>query len=245
LARLIRDGRQPSGLATQTRRLAGRLAMSPPERYAASAAAFDEVRRGRLVTPEFMASIDGFRPEEFVVGAWRASTALDRTDQMLAADVETYLPDDLLVKMDIATMAYSVEARSPLLDHVVMEFAASVPPEYKLANGSGKVLLKRALRPFLPAEVLTRPKMGFSVPIARWLREELQELPGDILLDPRTIDRGYFRRSEVEALIREHQENVADHSRRLWMLLQLEIWHREVVEASPSAEFDAAGSNAK
>jgi asparagine synthase (glutamine-hydrolysing) len=219
------------------------LAMSPAERYATSVSAFDEVRRRRLLTPEFAASVDGWSPEQFLTESWIRSTADDRVDHMMATDVETYLPGDLLVKMDIATMAYSVEARSPLLDHPLMEFAASLPPEHTLDGTNGKRLLKGALRGVLPDEVLRRPKMGFGVPLARWFREELRELPAEVLLDPRSLDRGYFRRKEVEDLIREHRGHAADHSQRLWVLLQLEMWHREVVEAPTTAGSPTAHSN--
>src|SRR5262249_25039826 len=155
----------------------------------------------------------------------RADNELDR---MLAADAETYLPDDLLVKVDIATMAHSLEARSPLLDHRLMEFAASLPIDQKRDGQIGKVVLRRALRNVIPPEILARPKMGFGVPLAHWFRGKLSELPADVLLDPQAVSRGYFRRGEVEDLIREHREQIANHSRRLWVLLQLEFWHREV-----------------
>jgi asparagine synthase (glutamine-hydrolysing) len=231
VARLVGEGKYPSSFRTKLNRLARSLAMSPSGRYAATVSAFDEVRWRRLLTPEFAASLDGCRPEQFLTAAWTESTADNRVDQMIATDVETYLPDDLLVKMDIATMAYSVEARSPLLDHHLMEFAASLPPEHKLEGTSGKRLLKSTLRRVLPDEILERPKMGFGVPLARWFRDELRDLPTDVLLDKRSLDRGYFRTNEIESLIREHREHIGDHSARLWVLLQLELWHREVVEA--------------
>jgi asparagine synthase (glutamine-hydrolysing) len=116
-----------------------------------------------------------------------------------------------------------------------MEFAASLPSDEKLRGSGGKRLLKRALRGHVPDEILDRPKMGFGVPLGRWFREDLRNLPTDVLLDPRTLARGYFRRREVEALIEEHRAGTADHSARLWSLLQLEIWHREVVDAPPAA----------
>jgi asparagine synthase (glutamine-hydrolysing) len=238
-SRLIGQGRDISGTRTQISRLAHVLAMSGPERYATLSAAFDDVRRRRLLTREFAASVDGFRPEDFVTDVWNRSTGKDLADQMMATDVVTYLPDDLLVKMDIATMAYSVEARSPFLDHHLMEFAASLPAHHKLDGEKGKVLLRSALRRILPAEVLERPKMGFGVPLARWFREELRDLPTSILLDRQAVSRGYFQRREIECLIQEHQQHVANHSWRLWLLLQLEIWHSEVAEA-PIPRSDAS-----
>jgi asparagine synthase (glutamine-hydrolysing) len=242
VVRLLGEGSRHSSTRTKIERLARLLAMPPPQRYATSISAFDEVRRRRLLTPSFAACVEGDSLEEFVTRPWAESNAVDRVDQMLAADMRTYLPDDLLVKMDIATMAYSVEARSPFLDHELMEFAASLPVEHKLQAADGKRLLKSTLRRVLPEEVLTRPKMGFGVPLARWFREQLRDLPADILLDRRSLDRGYFRREEIECLIDEHRASVADHSLRLWVLLQLETWHREVVEAPPIRDHALAGS---
>jgi asparagine synthase (glutamine-hydrolysing) len=236
LTHLIGEGKRHSGMRTKMNRLAQILAMTPADRYATAMSAFDEVRRARLVTTEFASSVDGYRPEEFMSAAWFRSTASNRVEQMMATDVETYLPGALLVKMDIATMAYSVEARSPFLDHHLMEFAASLPLEHKLDGANGKRLLKKTLRRVLPEEILRRRKMGFGVPLARWFRDELRVLPADVLLDRRSLDRGYFRRDEIECLIREHHEQIADHSARLWILLQLEMWHREVLESPSPAD---------
>jgi asparagine synthase (glutamine-hydrolysing) len=229
--RLLGQGRHHSSLRTRLERLARILAMPPSERYAASLSAFDDVRRRRLLTPEFADGIDTRRIEEFLTIPWTESTAEGLLEKMMATDVQTYLPDALLAKIDIATMAYSVEGRSPFLDHQLMEFAASLPQELQADNKGGKWLLKRVLRKKLPSEIVSRPKMGFGVPLARWFREELRELPSDILLDHRSLDRGYFQRREIECLIDEHRNAVADHSLRLWVLLQLEMWHREVLEA--------------
>jgi asparagine synthase (glutamine-hydrolysing) len=162
---------------------------------------------------------------------------------MLDVDVQTYLPGDLLVKMDIATMAYSVEARSPFLDHHVMEFAAALPADLKLRGTNGKRLLKSALRGVIPDAVLDRPKMGFGVPLPRWFREDLRDLPGEILLDSGARTRTYVRREAVEQMIREHHEKTADHSLRLWVLLQLEHWHREVVESTPMSSQPAVSAS--
>jgi asparagine synthase (glutamine-hydrolysing) len=231
IARPIGEG--PHGNSTRTRiaRLARSLAMAPAERYAMWMSAYDDIRRRHLVTPEFVDAADGDRAEELLTSAWAGCGSPSVVDHMLATDVQTYLPGDLLVKMDIATMAHSVEARSPLLDHHVMEFAAAVPAAWKLRGLEGKRILKAALRGRVPDEVLDRPKMGFAVPLARWFREDLRSLPEDVLLDPVATRRGYFRRGAIEEMIADHRAGRADHSFRLWILLQLELWHREVLEA--------------
>jgi asparagine synthase (glutamine-hydrolysing) len=209
--------------------------MSPGERYATWMSVFDEPARRRLFEPEFAATLTGVTPEEYMTTPWALSTADNNVDRMLDTDVEMYLPAALLVKMDIATMAYSVEARSPFLDQELMQFAAALPADLKLAGISGKRILKHALRSWLPKEILERRKMGFGVPLANWFRTELRELPEQILLDPVAIGRGYFRRAEIERLIRDHQAGAADRSTQIWALLQLEMWHREVVEAPGSS----------
>jgi asparagine synthase (glutamine-hydrolysing) len=231
LVRFVGEGPLDTSTRTRINRLGRLLAMSPQERYALRMSMFDGARQARLLTPEFAASVGDARPDAFVLDAWAGSAATEHVDVMLDTDVQTYLPGDLLVKMDIATMAYSVEARSPFLDHHLMEFAASLPSDQKLHGTSGKRLLMSALRGWLPDEVLDRRKMGFGVPLAHWFRNDLRELPRDVLLDQRSLDRGYFQPAEIERLIKEHGEGRADHSSRLWVLLQLEFWHREVVEA--------------
>jgi asparagine synthase (glutamine-hydrolysing) len=158
-------------------------------------------------------------------------------DVMLETDVETYLPGDLLVKMDIATMAHSLEARSPLLDHEVMELAASIPANLKLRGMEKKVVLRDALEAWLPREHLDRPKMGFGVPIDEWFRHELRGYVQDVLLDPGTLGRGYFRREYVEGMLSRHFDGREDNSPRMWALLVAELWHREYIDhaASPAA----------
>jgi asparagine synthase (glutamine-hydrolysing) len=123
-----------------------------------------------------------------------------------------------------------------------MELAASIPADLKLRGLGGKRILKAALRGRVPDEILDRPKMGFGVPLARWFREDLRSLPEDVLLDPVAVRRGYFRPGAVETMIAEHRTGRADHSFRLWILLQLELWHREVLEAPRSRVLPAAAA---
>jgi len=205
--------------------------MTPDERWASLVSAFDEEARARILTLGFRGYLQEGATARTIAAPWQQSTAECDLDRLLDVDMNTYLPGDLLVKMDIATMAHSLEARSPFLDHRLIEFAASLPADLKLKGTETKRILKRAMRGVLPDEVLDRPKMGFGVPLGRWFRTDLRHLPGEVLLDPQAIARGYFERREVERLIAEHQLGRADHSLKLWVLLQLEMWHREVVEA--------------
>jgi asparagine synthase (glutamine-hydrolysing) len=136
----------------------------------------------------------------------------------------------LLVKVDIASMANSLEGRSPFLDHEFMEFAARIPAHYKLRGNTTKYILKKALEPLLPRALLHRQKMGFGVPIKRWFRKELAGYVKSVLLDPRALARGYFEPGPLEALISEHVSGQRDHAYRLYTLLMLELWHREFID---------------
>jgi asparagine synthase (glutamine-hydrolysing) len=141
-------------------------------------------------------------------------------------DIHTYLPDDILSKVDRTSMAVSLEARVPLLDHVLMEFVATIPSSFKLRNGVGKHLLKRAMSRSLPAEILSRTKMGFGVPLGTWLSGELRDMTRDILLSPSARQRGVFRTGEVERVLRVHDSGRRDCSARLWALVCFELWMR-------------------
>jgi asparagine synthase (glutamine-hydrolysing) len=162
--------------------------------------------------------------------------AEDGTAALQELDIRSYLPGDLLLKADIASMAHSLELRSPLLDHAVLELGVSLPDSLKLEGRRGKVALRRAFADALPPEVARRGKTGFGVPIARWFRGELQPLARDVLLGETTRARGQLRPPTVERLLDEHTAGRADHAHRLWCLLMLELWQREHVDAaSPAA----------
>jgi asparagine synthase (glutamine-hydrolysing) len=163
------------------------------------------------------------------------------------ADLHTYLPDNLMVKVDVASMAHGLETRSPLLDHVLLEWAAQIPAATKMEGGTTKALLKAAMAPYLPREILHRRKMGFGCPIDRWLRAELRELAYETLLDQTARERGLMRPDYVQRLLDEHCSGRRNHHTRLWALLMLELWFRmwidgaaEVVDFSPSAFRPAA-----
>ena len=151
------------------------------------------------------------------------------------ADIHTYLPDDLLVKVDIASMAHGLEARSPLLDHTLMEWAARIPPAQKIANGETKSILKSAMEHYLPHEVLYRPKMGFGVPIDQWFKADMKEFAYDTLLSDSARQRGLVKENYVRAMLDEHCGGVRLHHTRLWALLMLELWFQMWIDpAEPS-----------
>jgi asparagine synthase (glutamine-hydrolysing) len=159
------------------------------------------------------------------------------------ADFHTYLPDDLMVKVDVASMAHGLETRSPLLDHVLLEWAARIPSEVKMAGGRTKALFKAAMAPYLPDAILRRKKMGFGVPIDQWLRHQLKDLAYDILLAPAARDRGLMRPDYVKRLLDEHCAGRANHHTRLWALLMLELWFRTWIDGGIAGEI--AGAAAK
>jgi asparagine synthase (glutamine-hydrolysing) len=161
-----------------------------------------------------------------------APTALERT---VSVDVATYLPDDLLVKVDIATMAHALEGRSPLLDHHLMEFAARLPARFKLRNGEQKFLLRQLARRRLPAPLVGLPKKGFGVPIDHWFRGELQGFTRDVLLGSAAAQRGYYRMPFVRRMLDEHAAGTARWHAQLWTLLMLELWLQMYIDRVPSA----------
>lgn len=164
----------------------------------------------------------------------------DEVTALQLLDVETYLPGDLLLKADVASMAHSLELRSPLLDHHVVELGLALPDHLKLRGREGKQALRRAFADDLPPVVAERGKTGFGVPIGRWFREDLRELAHDLLLDRRARERGWFRPATVERLLGEHAAGRADHAHRLWCLVMLELWLRTWVEAGHPAPSLAA-----
>ena len=227
--RLPGSGRMNSTVS-RVQRLGEGLVLSPPERYARYMACFDAGARAELYSDELKASIDQTHAAEVIAGPWRGASGGAALDVMLEVDVESFLPGDLLVKMDIATMAHSLEARSPFLDVAVMELGASIPASLKVRGLEKKVLLRDALRDWLPDAILDRPKWGFAVPLADWLRTDLRAWAQEILFDARTVGRGYFDQAYVRRMFDRHVAGVDDASPRIWALLVLELWHREFVD---------------
>lgn len=169
---------------------------------------------------------------------WKRSQGWDPFDRLLYLDIATYLPDDLQVKIDIASMAASLEVRAPFLDYRLVELAASMPASFKFSNGQTKVLLRKLAAGFLPPDIVRRGKQGFSVPIATWLRGELRPMMEDLLLDAACRQRGIFEPAVVEHLVRTHLSGQRDFCRHVWPLLIFELWYRTFMDGAP-AEHDA------
>lgn len=214
------------------KRFLAALAEPAERQYLRWIGTFDVASRAKLYTPDFAAKLGSHDGFEFLGSAYEACAGRDFITRTTCADVLTYLPCDILTKVDIASMSVGLEARSPFLDHHVAELASLMPIGLKQTRRGGKRILIETFRDLLPSAIQTRSKMGFGVPIAPWFRGELREFLRDVLLDRRTIERGLFRREEVERLVTEHQTNRWDHGYRLWTLLVLELWMRTWVDAA-------------
>jgi asparagine synthase (glutamine-hydrolysing) len=151
-------------------------------------------------------------------------------DATLLSDLMTYLPNDLLVKVDIASMANSLEARAPFLDHKVIEFAASLPESLKMKRFKTKSLLKKVAARLVPPEVVYRRKMGFGVPVGKWFRGEMKDFVSDVLLSDTALGRDIIRPEAMTRYVREHTSGERDHQYQLWTLLMMELWFRRFVD---------------
>jgi asparagine synthase (glutamine-hydrolysing) len=164
-----------------------------------------------------------------------AAPADDPLDRVLYLDTKTYLPGDILTKVDRMSMATSLEARVPILDHVFLEYVTALPAEWKLRGLTQKYIFRKlAERVGVPKEALHRPKQGFSLPLVHWMRHELKDLIVGTLTEPRTLQRGYFDLKGVRRMLDEHFRERRDHSPRIWRLLMAELWHRNFVEGLPT-----------
>ncbi|QDT48016.1 Asparagine synthetase [glutamine-hydrolyzing] 1 [Symmachiella dynata] len=214
------------------KRLLAALGEPRERRYLKWVSIFDDQRRAGLLTDDFRAAVGDADAAAPLLRAYEECPNRDFVTRTTCADVLTYLPGDILNKVDIASMTYGLECRSPFLDHHVAEFAASLPIQAKLRGRQGKRILLETFGDLLPESIQSRPKMGFGVPLDHWFRHELKPMLQETLLDGSALNRGYFRPAAVEQLVKEHLDGQWDHSYRLWSLLCLELWQRMFVDAS-------------
>src|SRR5579872_91794 len=184
-----------------------------------------------LLSDEFRAVLQERNPQDVMYRYFGRAPAEDPVSKMLYVDTKTYMVADILTKVDRMSMATSLEVRVPILDHVFVEWATGLPAEWKIREGKQKYILRKlAERVGVPREVLYRRKQGFAVPLQHWMRHELKELITAVLLDSRTLQRGYFEPRGVRQLMEEHFRGRRDHSGRIWRLLMFELWHRNYLE---------------
>jgi asparagine synthase (glutamine-hydrolysing) len=189
-------------------------------------ASFSREERENLFSSEFLAQVDPSHPARVFAGYLEKVRDRSPLKRMLYADLKVWLPDNLLLRGDLMTMAASIEERVPFLDHRLVEMAARLPTRLLTRGFQTKVLLKDALRPYVPKEVMFRRKVGFTVPIGDWFRNQLKPFVADLVLSPEARTRGYFNQANMERFVREHFDGVRDRQKQLWALVNFELWCR-------------------
>ncbi|TWT65796.1 asparagine synthase (glutamine-hydrolyzing) [Crateriforma conspicua] len=225
IQRLPDSGRRRS-LVRRAKRFAEALGQSSPQRYMNWLQIFSFTMRAQLYNDSFLDRLPPDDPIEFLLAAWDRSEGRDLMTRASTSDVVTYLPCDLMTKVDIAAMAHGLEVRQPMLDYRLVEFAASVPIELKRRGSRGKILLQDAFGSLIPEQIFTRKKMGFGVPIATWFRNELKPMVHDTLLADDARVSQFLRHDAVADLVAAHENHRQNHCYRLWNLLFLELWLR-------------------
>jgi asparagine synthase (glutamine-hydrolysing) len=221
--------------------LQGILELTPELWNIRTAMCFEDQEKGKLYNRDFLNAVEGRSAEDFALKIYSETDAEDAVDLVLNFDLNCYLPYDLLVKTDIASMAVGLEVRAPMVDHEFIEFVARLPARFKTSGLAIKPLLKKAFRDLLPASVLNRRKQGFSVPLDRWFRTDLKEFLCDLLLSRRCRERHYFKARYIENLISDHLSGRRNTDRQLWTLLVLEMWHRVHIDNSTNELGHQAG----
>ena len=216
----IRDGKRFLSAASMPR----------VERYFRWNSAFDREAKADLYTADFRNAVDAVDASEFLRKWFATANGSGIVDTTMLVDQMTYLPNDLLVKVDIASMANSLEARSPFLDHKVIEFAASLPESLKMSGVETKSFLKKVAARLVPKEAIYRRKMGFGVPVGKWFRGEMKDFVREVLLSDASLKRGIIRPEMLRRYVDEHTNGVRDHAFRIWALLMLELWHRRFID---------------
>jgi asparagine synthase (glutamine-hydrolysing) len=206
------------------------IGSEPLDCYLEQISVFSRLNKPQLYTAEFQQQVS--RDGAFGLFRDYASRVRspDALDTLLYVDAKTYLPGDILTKVDRMSMAASLEARTPLLDHKLIEFVARMPAALKMKGLKTKHIFKQAIAEVVPAEILNRSKQGFGVPITEWINRELRERIRDTFTDARTRHRGYVEPRYVDVLLDEHERGRRDHSTALWALFVLELWQRTFVD---------------
>ncbi|GKT10886.1 asparagine synthase (glutamine-hydrolyzing) [Desulforhabdus sp. TSK] len=217
---------QPGIFARKVRTLIGGALVDPGRAYYWSNTFVDDRHLKLLLSDSLTKQISGYDPAEYTLSSWDKMRGADLTARMLYTDLKTYLPGDILAKVDRMSMAHSLEVRAPLLDYRVVEFAASLPSHWKVRGSTKKFILKQTFRKVLPESILHRRKHGFTVPLDEWFRGDLKSMTEEVLLRDPAME-AYFSRSYLQRVWREHQENKTDRGALLWSFLSFALWQRE------------------
>src|SRR5712664_4087038 len=237
LPRVVRQGvMQPLGRnlphGAWGRNYLHNVALDPLDRYIEEVSVFTRLNKPSLYTNDFRQQLGTCEAAQRFRDCAAHSRADDSLDPLLYLDSKTYLPGDILTKVDRMSMAVSLEARVPLLDHKLIEFVCTrIPASMKMKGLDTKHIFKRAMRDLVPAEILDRPKQGFGIPIDQWINQQLRERVRGTLTEPRTMQRGFIETRYVNLLLDEHERGRRDHATELWTLFMLELWHRKFVDA--------------
>lgn len=220
--------------ATQKLRWIHELSMLPgnASRYAAATTftRFNHEQKRALFSSDLWQQVSQVDSAEIIIAPFEQAPATNSLDRMLYADYVTRLPEHSLMLVDRMTMAHSIEARSPFVDHELVEYVAAFPQHLKIHGRNLKYILRQLAQDYLPQQIIRRGKMGFMFPVAYWFRNELHPFLREFLLDSHFVKEGIFRKQEVEQMLDEHRQNEVDHHVRLWMLLNLSVWHQIYIE---------------
>jgi asparagine synthase (glutamine-hydrolysing) len=208
------------------------LSFVPLEGYFYSVSGIKPHIKKTILNPDFQSALNGYDPLTLFEDFYRRPRGVDHLTRLQYLDIKTYLVDDILVKVDRASMANSLEVRCPLLDHKFMEVIARIPSSLKLKDGEGKYIFKKALRPYLPEDILTRRKQGFAVPLARWLRGDLKRVAADLICTPDSL--GILNERHVRALWERHQSGRSDFGTDLWTILMFRLWEETHLKQRPA-----------
>lgn len=228
--RLLPDSVNFKNKRRRLRRLFENVSLPFYLRYCRWVCMINEDDKNNLYHEDFKKQLDNNDPAGWLKNYPALSDKMDLVDCLMAIDIKTNLSNDLLVKMDIASMANSLETRSPFLDHRLMQFAAGLPSKYKMKGFTKKYILKKVAQELIPRKNIHRRKMGFGVPVGDWFRNDLKDFLYENLLSTIALGRGYFKPEVVKNMVKKHISKQKDYTFQLWVLLMLELWHQRFVD---------------
>lgn len=227
---ILPDSISPKNKLRRIKRFCKAVNLDNKKRYIRWVGISDENFKKDIYLDAFIKRILGRDVSKNIDSFFNNSDGLNLLDRLLRTDVNTYLPGDLLAKVDIASMANSLEVRSPFLDHKLMEFAAKLPADYKIKGFTKKYILKKVIKNLVPKENIYRRKMGFGVPLGNWLRNDLKGLLCETLISKKSLQRGYFNPESIKSIVQLHIDKKKDYAFQLWALLMLELWHKRFID---------------